>query len=48
MNKSKSIYISPKVKVIEMDTDCIIATSGDAGTEKYGINGNSYGDDDFE
>lgn len=42
----KELYKSPSVKVIQMTGETIICTSN--GTEGYGMNRHSLGDDDFE
>lgn len=42
----KELYKSPSVKLIDIAGESVICTS--SGTEGYGINGQSLGDDDFE
>ena len=42
----KELYKRPSAKVIDIAGESVICTSN--GTEGYGINGQSLGDDDFE
>ena len=44
--EKQTLYVSPKVKTVEIKTQAIICQS--PGTEKFGMSGNSYDDDDWE
>lgn len=47
-NKKES-YKSPSARMVGVSVECMICISGDcAGTEGYGLNGQSLSDDDFE
>lgn len=49
MDKTKKTYLTPSVKVVNVEAQQILAGSGDAGTEKYTVNPEySLDDDDFE
>lgn len=43
MDKNKT-YTSPKVKVIVVENNEVLCAS----TERYGVSGQGYGDDDWE
>ena len=46
VKEQKDLYVSPEVTTLEIKIQAIICQSGD--TEKFGMSGNSYDDEDWK